>query len=225
MKILIVEDDNEISEFLRSALKSECIEADVVVNGNNAPKMIRDNEYDLIVLDLMLPGLNGDKLCQMIREEGNNVPILILSVESDVGDKVSLLNLGADDFLAKPFSLEEFMARAHALLRRPKAMRDDVIKLGDLSIDSKRHLVTVKDEIISLTNKEFSLLELLAKNPGVVLSRSKIIEHVWDMNADLFSNSIEVHIFNLRKKIRDKMHQDVIQTIANRGYKLELMSN
>lgn len=223
MKILIVEDDCEISEFLHSALKSECVETDVVVKGNNALKMIRNNDYDLIVLDLVLPGMSGEQLCEIVRSEGLDTPILVLSVESDVDDKVSLLNLGADDFLAKPFSLEEFLARVHALLRRPQEMSHDVIKLGDLEIDSKKHLVTIAGSEVKLTNKEFALLEYLARNNGLVVSRAKIIENVWDMNADLFSNSIEVHVFNLRKKMKNLLKRDVIRTVANRGYKMELI--
>ncbi|HPH78541.1 MAG TPA: response regulator transcription factor [bacterium] len=224
MKILIVEDNKELNEFLVNSLKAECYEVDAAQDGQKGLKMAQDNEYDLLMLDLNLPKVNGDQICSLIRSEKVSTPILILTVETDVADKVRLLNSGADDYMTKPFSLEELVARVKAMLRRPKIMKADVIEIDNLIIDVKKHKVTRGDKEINLTFKEFELLEYLAANQGYVITRGKIIEHVWDMNADLFSNSIEVHVFNLRKKIDKKGEKRLIHTVPNRGYKLELKS-
>jgi DNA-binding response OmpR family regulator len=195
---------------------------DSAMDGQKGLKMVQENEYDLLILDLNLPKVNGDQICALMRAEKISTPILILTVETDVTDKVRLLNSGADDYMTKPFSLEEIIARVKAMLRRPKIMKADVMEIDNLVIDVKRHRVTRAGKEINLTYKEFELLEYLAANQGYVITRGRIIEHVWDMNADLFSNSIEVHVFNLRKKVDQKGEKRLIHTIPNRGYKLEL---
>lgn len=222
MKLLIIEDNKEISEFLVSSMRAECFEVDFALDGQKGYKMAEDNDYDLIILDLNLPKLNGDQICSLLRASGITIPILILTVESDIDDKVRLLNSGADDYMTKPFSLKELIARVKSLLRRPKLVRQEVIVIDDLVIDSQKQLVIRAGREIDLTYKEFELLEFLAANRGYVLSRGKIIEHVWDMNADLFSNSIEVHVFNLRRKIDRKGLKRLIHTIPNRGYKIDV---
>lgn len=225
MKILIVEDDDELREYLQMALKSEGFETDVASNGLDGLNLARTHEYDLILLDYILPKINGDKICELLRQEKKVTPILCLSVRDEVKDVVGLLNLGADDYLAKPFSLDELLARVQALLRRPSMACADIIEIDDLTIDISKHQVLRGTKLINLTNKEFSLLEYLARNQGYVVSRSRIIENVWDMNADLFSNSIEVHVFNLRKKINLCGYQPLIHTVSGRGYKLELIKS
>ncbi|MBU0648150.1 response regulator transcription factor [Patescibacteria group bacterium] len=225
MRLLIVEDDLEISDYLKSALKAECIECDTTDDGQKGLELARENDYDLIILDLILPRLRGDKLCRILREEDDPTPIMVISVEKEVDDRVELLNIGADDYLTKPFSLEEFLARVNALTRRPKELKDEIIRIDGIEIDVKRNCVSVGGQEIVLTNKEFALLEYMARNHGLVLSKSRIVENVWDMNADLFSNSIEVHVFNLRKKLKKRGIDNVIHTVANRGYKMELIIN
>ncbi len=225
MKILVVEDDDELREYLQVALKSEGFEVDVAANGMDGLNMARSHDYGLILLDYILPKLNGDKVCELLRQEKKTVPILCLSVKDEVNNIVELLNLGADDYLTKPFSLEELLARMQALLRRPVVLENQVLQIDNLVIDVAKHQVCRGEKEIVLTNKEFSLLEYLARNYGYVVSRSRIIENVWDMNADLFSNSIEVHVFNLRRKINLRGHTPLIHTVSGRGYKLELIKN
>lgn len=225
MKILLVEDNVEIGEYLKSALKAECYEVDYVKNGEEGLHLAQVVEYDLIILDLNLPEISGEEICQTIRKEKNNVPVLILSVESRTNRKADLLNWGADDYLTKPFSLEELLARLKALLRRPKKIEDDVISLGGLEIDVAKNKVIKSGKEVSLTGKEFAILVYLARKPGVVISRNKILEQVWDSEVDVFSNAVDVHIYNLRKKIGGKNSRgknQIIYTIPGRGYKLEV---
>jgi len=220
MRILLAENESSNLNFLSSALRAECYEVDSAEDGLTALNMARINEYDLIVINSLIPGLSGDQICQTLRIEHDFTPIIFLSHENTVDRKVELLNLGADDYLIKPFSFDEFFARIKAILRRPPTFNHEIISFGSISIDVGRHAVTKAGQPVSLTNKEFSLLEFLARHQGTVVSRARIIEHVWDMNADIFSNSIEVHIFNLRKKLDDDPKNSIIQTIPNRGYKI-----
>lgn len=220
MKVLLIENEPENLNFLTCALKSECFEVDAAEDGVSGLNLARINEYDLIVLNSIVPKLSGESLCQTLRHEQNYTPIVFISHEDSINRKVELLNLGADDYLIKPFSFDEFFARIKAILRRPPIFNSSIIQFGPVKIDPARHLVTKNGQIINLTNKEFALLEYLGRYRGTVVSRARIIEHVWDMNADIFSNSIEVHIFNLRKKIDDDPTDSFIITIPNRGYKI-----
>ena len=167
----------------------------------------------------MLPKKNGPRVCQDIRESGKMVPIIMLSVRSMVEDKVELFNYGADDYVAKPFSFEELYARIRALLRRPRELKNPIITIGDITIDSDKQTVTRGKHEIYFTRKEFSLLEFLAQHKDTVVSRGMIMEHVWDVASDPFSNTIEAHILNLRKKL-GAGKQKLIQTVPGRGYKL-----
>lgn len=220
MKILIVEDEKEILDFLRKSLEAECYVVDTAEDGEEGSFMARTNEYDLIILDNTMPKKTGQEVCKDVRKDGKSVPILILSVRSETTAKVDLLNAGADDYLTKPFSLDELLARIKALTRRPVKIEDEVLQVEDLVLDTGRHLVKRRKTDISLTRKEFSLLTYLMKNQGVVLSRSMIMEHVWDMNADPFSNTIESHIVSLRKKVDLENKKKLIYTINGRGYRL-----
>lgn len=219
MRILIIEDDADISDILFFALKQAYFAVDRTADGEVGALMGKRNDYDLIILDYMLPKKNGYEICREIRSAGKTVPIMILSVRNETADKVTLLNEGADDYLAKPFSLEELMARVKALLRRPHRMESPVITVGDITIDSDSQLVRSGKKEINLTRKEFSLLEYIARHRGTVVSRGMLMEHVWDKELDLFSNTIESHILNLRKKLGSQAK--LISTVPGRGYKIK----
>jgi DNA-binding response OmpR family regulator len=221
MKILIIDDENEIRSFLKTTLESECFEVDIAEDGEKGSFLARTNDYDLVILDYGLPKKDGRTVCQEIRRDNCDVLILMLSVQSGHHTKADLLNIGADDYLTKPFSLEELIARIRALLRRPRNIENDTRWIDDLLLDSKKHLVKRGDKRIYLTLKEFMLLEYLIQNVGLVVTRGMILEHVWDMNADLFSNTIETHISNLRRKIDQAGKKKLIKTIPGRGYKIE----
>ena len=221
MRILIVEDEKEISEFLKFSLEAEFLSVDVAEDGEKGSFMGRTTDYDLIILDNVLPKKAGIEICKEIRASGKNMPIIMLSVKSDTATKVELLNAGADDYLIKPFSLEELLARIRALLRRPKKIESELLEADDLALDTKGCSVRRGKKDIYLTRKEFMLLEYLVRNKGIVLSRGMILEHVWDMDADPFSNTIESHILSLRRKVDTAGKRKLIQTVPGRGYKIE----
>ena len=220
MRVLIIEDEKDISSFLKKNLESECFAVDVAEDGESGSFAARTNEYDIIILDNLLPIKNGTEVCVEIRKAGKTVPILMLSVKSEISDKVHLLNLGADDYLIKPFSFNELLARMHALLRRPKQIQSEFLEVDDLHLDCRNHQVVRGNDPIYLSRKEFMLLQYLMKNRGNVLTRGMIMEHVWDMNADPFSNTIESHVLSLRKKIDPPGKTKLIHTIPGRGYKI-----
>lgn len=220
MRILVVEDEEKISRFLRDTLEAEYFAVDIAEDGERGSYFARTNEYDLVILDNMLPKKDGMQVCKEIRASGRTMPILVVSVKTDVMDKVELLNAGADDYLAKPFVLEELLARIRALMRRPNSIEADILTVEDLVLDTKNGLVTRSGEDILLTRKEFMLLQYLMRNEGIVLSRGMILEHVWDMSVDIFSNTIESHILSLRKKIKDTGKSRLIQTVSGRGYRI-----
>lgn len=222
MHILIVEDEPELSEKLRGVLESENYTVETSFNGEEALEKIWNENHDLILLDIMLPRLNGIEVLRNTREAGINTPVLMLTAKGDVGDKVQGLNAGADDYLAKPFSLSELLARVRALLRRG-GEANPIIKCGDLSLDTISRKVLLKEELISLTSKEFSILEFLLHNRGRVLSRFVIAEHVWGENFDSFamSNVVNVHIKNLRKKLQTDGEESFLKTVRGVGYTIE----
>jgi DNA-binding response OmpR family regulator len=219
MKILLIEDERHIYNFIKDSLKSAFFEVDIANDGEVGATLANDNYYDLIILDLGLPKKPGLEVLKEIRASGKSVPILVLSVKSEVTSKIELLDAGADDYLVKPFSLEELLARIRALLRRPEKVEGENLVVDDLLLDTKGCIVKLKEKEIYLTRKEFMLLEYLMRNKGLVLSRAMIMEHVWDMNADPFSNTIESHILSLRRKIENQDKQKFIITVPGRGYK------
>jgi DNA-binding response OmpR family regulator len=221
MRILVVEDQKEIADHLRISLEAECFAVDSADNGEKGLYLARINDYDVIILDNLLGQKSGMEVCSELRQSGKTVPIIILSVQSEINYKVALLNAGADDYLTKPFALEELFARIHALLRRPQPVQNFELEIADLKVDVRKHSVRREGREIYLTRKEFMLLEYLARNRGTVLSRAMIMEHVWDMNADPFSNTIESHILSLRRKIDTKGLVKLIHTVPGRGYKID----
>ncbi len=221
MRILIVEDEQKIAIGLKKTLESELFAVDTTQNGNVGSQMALINDYDLIILDYRLPDKNGLEICADIRNAGKQMPILMLSVEGHHHFKADMLNAGIDDYMTKPFSTQELIARIRALLRRPPISVDEILIINDLVCDPKKYIVTRSDNEIYLTRKEFSLLEYMLRNQGVALSRAMIMEHVWNEQVNAFSNTIESHILNLRKKI-DKNHKTkLIHTLPGRGYVLD----
>lgn len=221
MRILLVEDEEDISRFLKSALQAEFFAVDIASNGTQGSYLARTNDYDLIVLDKMLPEKDGLEVCSEIRAHGKAVPILVTSVETGALDKAWFLDAGADDYLEKPYVLEELLARVRALIRRPHLLGSEVLYVEGITLDTRTGSVSRHGRDISLTRKEFMLLAYLMRNAGNVLSRGMILEHVWDMNVNIFSNTIESHILSLRKKLGDTQKQQrLIKTLTGRGYRI-----
>jgi DNA-binding response OmpR family regulator len=220
MKVLLIEDDEIISNSLASFFKDNNIVLDTAKDGENGTWLALINNYELILLDYNLPKLSGKEIIKRIRNEGKTTPIIMMTVRSELEDKIDILDIGADDYLTKPFSLCELLARMKAITRRPLELNTKKIFLKDLELDSEKFSLTKKGKNIILRAKEFSLLEYMMKNKGKFLSRQDIMEHVWDENADPFSNTIEVHIMNLRRKIENKKER-FIYTVSNRGYKID----
>ncbi len=220
MRLLLTEDDSNIIRPIKLALKQAGYVVDVAKDGERGYFLAATNDYDLIILDYNLPQLNGREIINKLRAEKINAPILVLTVHSELADKTDLLNLGADDYLTKPFALSELLARIKAILRRPRDWQSPLLTLNNLELDPDKFLVLKDGERIILSTKEFSLLEYLLKNKGKIMTRQEIMEHVWDENADPFSNTIEVHIRNLRKKLETEK-QKFIFTVSNRGYKID----
>jgi len=222
MNLLIVDDDKQIIDFLKPSLKAEGFVVDTANNGEDGLYKSKINEYDLIVLDNTLPKMLGLDVCKEVRKAKSEVSILILSATVETGTKVDFLNAGADDYLTKPFLFSELLARIKALLRRPKNIEHTILKVDNLTLDTESHTVMLGKKAIGLTMKEFSLLEYFMKNKNRVLSRAEILEHVWGEEADIFSNTIETHVLNLRKKVGQTSKKEFICTIPGMGYKFTL---
>lgn len=220
MRVLVVEDNRGIRDFLKKNLEAEYFAVDAAEDGERGAYLGRVNDYDIVILDYMLPKKTGLEVCREIRQSKKPARIIMLSVNSETATKVNLLQTGADDYMTKPFSFAELVARMRALLRRPAQIQDDVLTTGDMILDRHRHEVTCGNHLVRLTRKEFCLLELLMLTPGHVVSRGVIMEHVWDANADLFSNTIESHVSSLRHKLSAAGKQQFIETVPGAGYKV-----
>ncbi|MBI2450830.1 MAG: response regulator transcription factor [Parcubacteria group bacterium] len=220
MNLLLIEDDKTVVDSLIPFLKERGFVVDVAFDGEVGLDKAKKNNYDIIILDKGLPKKDGLEVCANIRSAGKQTPILILSVKSEIGTKADLLNAGADDYMTKPFAFQELIARVNALLRRPKEVLHTKFEFGDIIADFEGRKTTRGGKEIHLTTKEFSLLEYLFRNRSKAISRMEILEHVWDVNADPFTNTVETHILTLRKKIRDK-NGKIIQTVSNVGYKID----
>jgi len=222
MRILIVEDEHLIANSIKKGLEQERFAVDITYNGNDGYDLAATEDYDLIILDLMLPGMDGMTICRQLRKDNIHTPILMLTAKGQVKDKVEGLEAGADDYMAKPFSFEELLARIRAIIRRPKNSLGEIIKVADLEINTKLFEVKRRKKIIQLSSKEFSLLEYLARSSGKILTKDQIISHVWDYDADILPNTVEVYIRNLRNKIDVPFSSSkpLINTVRGFGYKL-----
>src|SRR3979490_3354526 len=220
MRILVVEDEKRIADFLTRGLQGAGYAVDVAPNGMTALDFIHATDYDLVILDIMLPDIDGLTVLEKIRNRKAGPPVLILSARGAVDDRVKGLELGADDYLTKPFAFVEFLARVRALLRRGQPTPER-LQVGELSLDCIRRKVTRAGENIELAPKEFSILEYLMRNRGRPLSRTMIVEHVWDMDYDGLTNIVDVYIRHLRSKIDEKWPDKMIQTVRGIGYMLD----
>ena len=221
MRILLVEDDVAIAQSLKEGLEDEAYAVDVAHDGDEGYRMATADEYDVIILDVMLPEMNGYEVCRALRKDGNQTPILMLTARDAERDIVEGLDMGADDYLAKPFSFEVLLARLRALLRRPNEKLEEVLRVGDLTLDPSLKKVTRAAQEISLTAKEYAVLEYLMRNTGKVLSKEQIISHVWDFDADVLPNNVELFVMFLRRKIDKPFGSKLIHTVPGFGYKLE----
>jgi len=221
MKILIVEDQLKTGDYLKQGLSEAGFVADLARDGTDGLHLALTEAYDLVVLDVMLPGLDGWQVLEAIRHAGKDMPVLFLTARDQVTDRVKGLELGADDYLVKPFAFAELLARARTLLRRGKAKEPEVLHVADLELDLLRRRVSRGSRRIDLTAKEFGLLELLMRRQGEVLPRSLIASQVWDMNFDSDTNVIEVAVRRLRAKMDDDFDPKLIRTVRGMGYVLE----
>lgn len=219
MRMLIVEDEYEIGEYLKANFEKEGFNVDFVQDGEDGSYLARTNEYEIILLDCILPGKTGINILAEVRAQEKTMPIIMLTVEASIPNKIHCFRAGADDYVTKPFSFQELVARIRALLRRPYNIKNSTYTIDDVTIDIEKQEVAANGKVISLTRKEFMLLECLAKENGRVISRGAIMENVWNMNVDPFSNTLETHILNLRKKI-GKNGKKIIRTVAGRGYRI-----
>jgi two-component system OmpR family response regulator len=220
MRTLVVEDDPKLGPLLRRGLGERGGAADLAVSGEDALWMARAKEYDAIVLDVMLPGLDGFETCARLRAEGVWTPVLLLTARDAVEDRVHGLDSGADDYLTKPFSVAELRARLRAIVRRGAAERPSVLQVGDLSLDPATHRVWRAGTEIELSAKELALLELFMRRPGQVISRYELLDHGWDMTYENRSNVVTVHVRHLREKIDRPFGRDTIETVRGSGYRL-----
>ena len=222
MRILIVEDEPKVASFIRRALEEESYAVDVCSDGIQGRDLASEVDYDLIILDLLLPGLPGIDVLKAVRDAKVTTPVLILTARSKVDQRVKGLDAGADDYLTKPFAIEELIARARALLRRASGDTAGILQVDDLVLNPINHEVTRNGQRIDLTSKEYALLEYMMRNAGRVLTRPMIAEHVWDLDFDTFTNVIDVYISYLRNKIDRGHARELIHTVRGSGYTLKL---
>jgi two-component system, OmpR family, response regulator len=220
VRLLVVEDEVKLAGLLRRGLEEEGYAVDMAADGTEALWLAQENPYDAVVLDVMLPDVDGFEVCRRLRTSGRWAPVLMLTARDSVPDRVAGLDAGADDYLTKPFSFAELLARLRALVRRAAPERPPTLRVGDLSVDPATRRVTRGDVAIELTRKEFALLEYFARHPGEVLSRSRLIEHVWDFAYDGDSNVVDVYIRYLREKVDRPFARDSIETVRGAGYRL-----
>jgi len=218
MRILLVEDEEKVARFIRVGLKAERFAIDTARDGRTGLQLALLNPYDLLIVDLMLPELSGTDLIRQLRKKNSDVPVVVLTARDAVADKVANFECGADDYLTKPFAFAELLVRIKALLRRGMVNRSNVLRIGDLEIDRIKHHVRCNETIIKLTSKEYSLLEYLALNAGRVLSRTMIIEHVWDQSFEGLTNIVDVYVRQLRAKIDEPFGSKLIRTVRSVGY-------
>lgn len=222
MKILIVEDESKLAEGIRLGLERKGYAADILTDGAEAltRMSVHRTDYDLVILDLMLPSLSGLEVCTEARALGVVVPILVLTARGETENKVRLLLAGADDYLVKPFSFDELLARIAALLRRPREKVPEMLSVAGIELNPMEHTVTKDGRPINLTLKEFMLIEHFLRHPNEVISREDLLAHLWDFNYESFSNVIDVHVKNLRKKLDEADSDGILETVRGIGYRL-----
>ncbi len=221
MRLLVIEDERKIARVITESLKREKYAVDAAYDGEEGFNLADSQPYDLLIVDRMLPGLEGTEIVKKLRENGKNMPILFLTALSTTEDKTFGLDVGADDYLTKPFAIDELLARVRALLRRPPIQQPDILKIDDLKIDKQQQTVTRAGKNIDLTNKEYALLEYLMQHPNQILSKETLIDHVWDFDADILPNNVEAYIKNLRQKIDKPFKKQLIKTVRGFGYRIE----
>jgi DNA-binding response OmpR family regulator len=221
VRILVVEDDKHLARSIKRGLEAEGFAADIALNGVDGLWRAKEGDYDLVVLDIMLPGRNGYQVCAELREAGNWTPIIMLTAKDGELDEAEALDTGADDYLSKPFSYVVLVARIRALLRRGSRERPVTLNAGDLRLDPAAHRVWRGDTAVSLTPRQFALLEFLMRRSGEVVSKRTILEHVWDFAFDGDPNIVEVYVRHLRKKIDEPFSRSAIQTVRLVGYRLD----
>jgi len=218
VKILVVEDDHTVGQYVKRGLEEQRYQADLVDDGMEGLRLASGGRYDIIVLDLRLPGMSGFEMLRTLRDRGNTTPVLVLTAQDSVDFKVQALRAGADDYVTKPFAFEELLARVEALGRRPKEIRDPVLRVGDLELDIATREVRRAGEKIELTPKEYTVLEYLMRHTGRVMSRTLITEYAWDYHFDPGTNIVDVVINRLRKKVDSGHQQKLVHTVRGVGY-------
>jgi DNA-binding response OmpR family regulator len=218
MRILIIEDEKQIADNLMAGLQQHSFAVDVAYSGEDGYELINDFEYDVIIMDLMLPDIQGEELCRKLRMEKNEASIIMLTAKKQLGNIIDGLNIGADDYITKPFEFTELLARIRALIRRSSKNRDNVLTYSEIKLDLDKEQAFSGDREIGLTKKEFMILEYLLRHKGQLISRNQLLEHAWDMNVDIFTNVVDTHIKNLRKKLGEC--GNYIITIYGSGYRI-----
>lgn len=225
MRILLVEDDRRIARFVAKGLREQAYAVDVVGDGDEAGYKLSINDYDAVILDVMIPGRDGFQVCRDLRSAGIAVPVIMLTARDTVQDRITGLDSGADDYLTKPFAVTELLARLRALLRRGRVVRPATMTIANLVLDTGAQRATRGGRALALTTKEYALLEYLAREAGRVVSRAEIAEHVWDENFDPLTNLIDVHINRLRRKVDDEFSSKLIHTRRGAGYMLAALDH
>ncbi len=222
MRILIIEDEHKIANSIKKGLEQEAYAVDIAFDGEEGYDLASTEEFDLIILDLMLPKIDGMTICKNLREEGIHTSILMLTAKGQIEDKVNGLNCGADDYLTKPFSFLELLARIKALTRRPKQVIDPILKVNGLTLNTTNYEVKRLEKLIKLSKKEYALLEYFMRHKGKILTKDQIINHVWEYDSDVLPNTVEVYVGYLRNKIdkQFKNEKPLIQTLRGFGYKI-----
>lgn len=218
MKLLIIEDEKQVADNLKEGLEQHRFSVDVAYNGKDGYHLAQEYDYDIIILDLMLPDMDGEELCRRLRNDGNKSFILMLTAKKQLDNIVEGLDCGADDYLTKPFEFSELLARMRALLRRTSKDKDNNLKTSDIILDIEKEKVEVSGREVQLTKKEYMILEYLLRNRGQLIGRNQLLEHAWDRNVDIFTNVVDTHIKNLRKKLGKS--GNIIKTIYGSGYRI-----
>ncbi len=221
MRMLIIEDEQDLASALARGLRKHQYAVDIAADGEQGYEMAQINDYDLLILDLNLPGMDGLEVCRRLRSEKPSLLILMLTARVRLNERVTGLDLGADDYLSKPFHLDELMARIRALLRRDVRTRSPLLRCGDLTLDPATIVACQGGRRLALTAKEFSILDYLVRHQGEVVSQQDLLEHVWDVSANTFTNAVRVHITSLRRKLGDDAEEPrYIETIVGKGYRM-----